>query len=196
MAKKKATETKQSSGSKGRETKESPAKDDQEDKVAEEQAALTVARTEAITDMKSPGEPSEQEGDTQDAVPSKGEHETTELDGPPLDAPVAHGDDIDGGVLTLKQVGEIEPRDTDDVEQAKPDGRIIGVGEKVTFDADDYDQFVIIKEDVYQEHQARGSARKTYTLLFAKGTRMAKTSVQSTVNASDTTSDGTNDDED
>lgn len=51
-----------------------------------------------------------------------------------------------------------------------PNGRIIGIGEEVTFEADRHETYAVIKEDVFQEKRMRGSNRVTYTQVYTKGT--------------------------
>lgn len=59
-----------------------------------------------------------------------------------------------------------------------PAGRILVLDAPLTFEAEIIGTQAIVKEDVYREHTARGSNRKTYTLVYAKGAVIPASKIQ------------------
>lgn len=88
--------------------------------------------------------------------------------------------------------GESEEEDGEDLEEqvaseprantyrpaGAPEGRIIPVGEDVTFDADPHETYAVIKQDVYQEVRVRGSKRTSYRLVYSAGTSIPLNSLE------------------
>jgi hypothetical protein len=70
----------------------------------------------------------------------------------------------------------IQPHTTS--EWNEPKGKVIREGEELTFDATEKENFAIVNENVYMERSLRGSARKTYTLVYTKGTRIPLSTLQ------------------
>lgn len=62
--------------------------------------------------------------------------------------------------------------------QAEPNGKIIDVGDEVTFDGEKIGNQIVVKEDVYRRFYPRSAKRASYELLFRKGSVVSATQVE------------------
>ena len=63
-------------------------------------------------------------------------------------------------------------------EEPAPEGIVLEVGEPIRIEGDESDTDVLVTKDVYRRVVPPNARRPSFVLLYAKGTRVAKTTLQ------------------
>lgn len=92
-----------------------------------------------------------------------------------VEAPVNKSKRIstDLGVMDTKE----EPRSSTP-DTGAPNGLILSATEPVRIEADDYGNYVVVKRDVYRKVYPLNSKRPSYYLIYTKGSRVLKSTLQ------------------